>query len=171
MSEKIIKHRLFTWFEEVDSPVMPGTTVLAERIAHFGEKVDITNPAYIKRGEELDSFYTDKEAKEIEKGTYRGTESTLLYAARSGTLQAPTPLIEPIEGEHGGLDSMSTEQLAEYMVDNKLTVDQTLALLPAEPTEDEINKLLDAENLASENEPRASVTKALEAKLNAATKG
>ena len=66
MAEKIIKVRLFTWFEETDSPVHPGETVLTERIATMGQEVDITNEAYVKRGEDLDAFYTDEEAEEID---------------------------------------------------------------------------------------------------------
>ena len=40
MTEKIIKHRLFTWFEEMDSPTEPGQ--LRERVNTLGQKVDIT---------------------------------------------------------------------------------------------------------------------------------
>jgi hypothetical protein len=48
-----------------------------------------------------------------------------------------------------------------------LNVDQTLALLPEDASEDQINTLYDAENYASENDPRKGVTDRLEARLAA----
>lgn len=164
--EKIIKHRLFTWFEEVDSPVMPGTTVLAERIAHLGEKIDIPegNP-HLARGEELGSFYTDEEAKAIEDGSYRGGDRELLFAARSGRRAAPP--VAPVDGEHGDTASMDAAQLAEYIQEHRLNVDATVAL--AGDDEDSINKVLDAENIHTDNDPRKGVVDRLEAKLNAST--
>jgi hypothetical protein len=175
MAKRIIKHRLFTWFEEVDSPVQPGTTVLAERIAHFGQEIDITNPAYITRGElpEIDAFYTQTEAKAILDGSYSGPDAALLFSARSGSFAGPKQIL-PAEGEHGDVSSMDASQVAEIinpplfgLDGKKLTVTETLAL--AGEDEDSINKVLDAENIATDNSPRAGVVDALEAKLNAAT--
>lgn len=165
MAVKIIKHRLFSWFEEVDSPVHSDEKVLTERIAHLGQEVDITNPAFVKRGEELGSFYTDAEAKQIREGTYRGEDADILYRHRSGQLAAPQAAA--IEGEGPQVDSLSTEELGDYIYENKLNVDQTVAL--AGDSLESIEKVLDAENLASDNEPRKGVTDRLEAKMKAIT--
>lgn len=166
MAEKIIKHRLFTWFEKVDSLVQPGVEVLAERIAHMGEKVDITNPDYIKRGEELGSFYSDDEAKAIEAGTYRGQDAEVLMRHRTGA-SLPQPLVEPLDDEGPQTDGLSAEELAEYITSNKLNVDKTVAL--AGDTLESIELVLDAEGIATDNEPRVGVTRALEAKLTGLT--
>lgn len=163
MAEKIIKARLFTWFEEVDSPVQPGTKVLAERIAHFGQKIDVTNDAYVERGEQYDAFYTDEEAKAIEDGTYQGFDRDRLFAARAGL--RPTAPVEAIDDEHGDVASMDAAQLGEYIREHRLTVDKTVAL--AGDDEASINKVIDAENIATENEPRKGVLDRLEAKLHA----
>lgn len=159
MAVKIIKHRLFTWFENVDSPVH-GEEVLTERINHHGEEVDITNPAYIKRGEELGSFYTDEEADQIRKGTYNGFDAEALYQARR---QERTPsAIQPVDGEHGGVEGMDAAELGAYIKENSLTVSDTLALVPENADEETLQKFIDAENIATDNDPRKSVIEPLE---------
>jgi hypothetical protein len=165
--EVIIKDRLFTWFEETDSLVQPGTTVLTERIAHHGEKVDITNPVYVERGKLLGSFYTDDEAAAIEAGTYRGQDAEILYNRRAGI--RPQSQIEPVEGEGFQVGAMSAEELGDYIRENKLTVDQTVAL--AGDDLESIEKVLDAENIATDNAPRRGVEDRLEAKMTAVTQG
>ena len=162
MAVKIIKHRLFTWFQEVDSPVH-GEVVLMERIAHLGEEVDITNPAYVARGEELDSFYTDEEADQIRAGTYAGPDAVALYSARRQ--ESAVPVIQPADGEHGGVEQMDAVELGAYISDNKLTVPETLALVPEDADEETLQKFLDAENIASGNDPRTGVVDPLEKRL------
>ena len=166
MAEKIIKVRLFTWFEETDSPVHPGETVLTERIATMGQEVDITNEAYVKRGEDLDAFYTDEEAEEIRNGTYQGYDADLLYGARSGGL-AGAPVIEPAEGEHGDAESMDAAELGQYIKEQNLTVPQTVSLIPADADEGALQKFEDAENIATDNEPRSGVISAIDKRREA----
>lgn len=169
--EKIIKHRLFTWFEEMPNPLMPdGPAVFTERIAHFGEKIDVTNPAMVQRGEALGSFYTEEEAQAIEDGTYNGPDRELLFNTLSG-LGKPVPLVQAADGEHGDVSSMTSDQLGEYIATNQLNVEGTLALVPDDADTDTLNKFLDAENLATENEPRKGVTSVLERRLAEATSG
>lgn len=167
MAPKIIKHRLFTWFEEVDSPVQPGTTVLAERIAHHGEEVDVTNDAHIRRGEELNAFYTDEEADAIRAGTYRGQDAEILYRRRAGI--TPQPQIEAIDDEGPQTQTLTTEELADYIKENNLSADQTVNL--AGDDLESIERVLDAENIATDNDPRPDVVHHLEAKMRAATSG
>lgn len=164
MAKKIIKHRLFTWFEETDNPFQPGgPSVLTERIAHLGEEVDITNPVYVQRGEDLGSFYSDEEAAQIKDGTYRGASAEAVFRARAGI--AATNQIEPADDEGFQTDALTVDELADYIRENKLNVDQTVSL--AGDTIESVEKVLDAENIATDNEPRKGVTERLEVKLAA----
>lgn len=166
MNERIVKFRLVTFFDEVPNQVTPqGEPVLVERTASLGEKISL-RPIDEKRLDSLGSLYTAEEAKAIEDGTYAGRDAGQLTAARSGRRVAPAT-VEPADGEHGDLSSMDAEQLAEYITEHELNVEQTVAL--AGDDEDSINKVLDAENLATENDPRKGVVRSLEAKLNART--
>jgi hypothetical protein len=170
MAQKIIKHRLFTWFEVTPNPVDPsGPDVLTERINIAGDDVDITNEDYVKRGESLDAFYTDEEADEIRAGTYAGSDADQLYYLRSGGQTAPRVTaqgqITAASGE--STESMTAEELADHIRDNKLNVEQTVAL--AGDDLESIEKVLDAENLATDNEPRRGVVDRLEAKMSAAS--
>lgn len=165
MAERIVKFRLITYFNLVDSPVNPNEQVLVEKIGHMGQKVDINRQADLDRLDELGALYSDDEAAEIEAGTYSGPEAALLYNSRNQTLAA-TPGIEAADGEHGDVAGMDAPTLAEYIKENRLNVDSTVAL--AGDDEGSIQKVLDAENIATENEPRKGVTDRLEAKLIAA---
>lgn len=167
MAERIVKFRLITYFNEVDSPVDPNQRVLTEKIAHLGEKVDIERDADLKRLDELGALYTDDEAKAIEDGSYNGPDRAILFAARGSQQAAPS--IEPADGEHGGTDQMDAATLGDFIVEHKLNVDQTVALAGDDP--DSIQKVLDAENIATDNEPRKGVLDRLEAKLAAVTSG
>lgn len=165
-NDRIVKFRLVTYFEEVPNPVHPnGDTVLVERTAPLGAKVSL-RAADEQRLDSLGALYTKEEAKAIEDGSYKGFDSVLLYASRGG--QKPASPIQPVDGEGPQTDDMSAEELAQYITENKLNVDDTVAL--AGDDEDSINKVLDAENIASENDPRVGVVNRLEAKLNAATR-
>lgn len=173
--KKIIKIRLFTWFEKVPNPVLPnGDPVLQERIAHFGEEVDITNDYYLQRGTDEKvipggAFYSDEDADAIRNGTYRGPELALLNRARQGLYAAPKPEELEVEGEHGDIASMTVEQLAEYIKERQLSAPATVAL--AGDDEESINKVLDAEVMASGNAPRDDVVHELDAKLHAGVPG
>src|SRR4051794_32187704 len=120
MTQVMIKHRLFTWFEETDSPVQPGTTVMTERIAHMGETIDIPsdNP-HLQRGKDLDAFYTSDEAKQIGEGSYRGADADILYNRLQGI--KPASAVEPADGEGADVSGLTVEELAEYIKANKLT--------------------------------------------------
>jgi len=173
MAEKMIKHLLFTYGREVLNPhyVEGGDQpeyVVSEGLGHLGDVIDITRSYDLERGERLDAFYTDEERKQIEAGSYQGLDSPSVYQAR---LQKAQQAIQPADGEgaQAGVSEMSTEDVAEHISENKLNVQETIALAGDDP--DDIEKVLDAESIATEGEPRAGVTKALEARLAAATTG
>jgi hypothetical protein len=179
MAERIVKARLITWFERVPNPAIDdGSTVLTEKIAHMGDKVNIEDEAQLARLDGLDALYTDDETAEIEDGTYSGFDADTLERFRSGLLAQPAPppgsVVSPlaeseaITGE-GALDveTASAEEIGDYIRDNKLNATKTLDLLPDDADEDLLNKFLDAENHATGNSPRAKVERTVEAKLNA----
>ena len=166
MPEVMIKHLLVTWFRNEPSAVNPDENQRLEKINRVGDVVDIDDEASYKRLEELDSFFTDEEREAIEEGTYQGPGASSVYAALGNTSYAPQPMIEAAEGEGTQVDNMSSEELAEYINSNKLTVDATVSL--AGDDADSINKVLDAENIATDNDPRQGVVRQLEAKLASA---
>jgi hypothetical protein len=165
MTEVIVKARLITWFRNEQSAVNPDETVRMEKINHIGEKVDIDDEVSFQRLTDLDAIFTPEESEAVEEGTYTGPGAAAVYAARGETV-APEPLIEPAEGEGRQVDNLSAEELAEHIKSNRLTVEETVAL--AGDDADSINKVLDAENIATDNDPRKGVEVALEAKLAAA---
>jgi hypothetical protein len=163
----MIKHLLVTWFRNEPSPVDPEQTIRLEKINRVGDVVDIDDESSYQRLEDLGSFFTDEEREKIEEGTYTGPGAAQVYAALGNTSANPTPLIEDAEGEGRQVDNLSSEELADYIKSNRLTVEETVAL--AGDDADSINKVLDAENIATDNDPRKGVETALEAKLAAAT--
>lgn len=167
MAEKMIKVLLFTWFRNEPSAINPDEMARFEKLSRLGEVVDIDDELSLARGEELGAFFTDAEREAIEDETYTGEDALTVYQARGVTLPAES-LIQPLAGGEGPLISrLSTEQLADYIKENNLTAQQTIAL-SGEDTES-IEKVLDAENIATDNDPRKSVVNALEKKLTAAT--
>jgi hypothetical protein len=171
MAKKIIKVRLFTHFEDVDSHVEPGATARVERISHYGDEVDITDKASLARGEEFDAFFSDEEAKGIRKGEYPAGHEGLLAQARGDQLPAATTGPADVADEGPQTGELSSTELGAYIVENKLNVDQTVALAN-ESDVDDINRVLDAEDHAARlrgNDPRAGVVDRLEAKLTAAS--
>jgi len=173
MSKVIIKHRLFTWFEDVDSHVEPGTQSRVERIAHYGDDVDITDKKSLERGKELDAFFTDEEAKGIRKGEYPQGHEALLAQAQGKQLPSLPAGQAEVEDEGPQTSTLSSTELGAYIVEHKLNVDDTVALADAS-NPDDIQRVWDAEEHAArlrENDPRAGVTNKLDAMLAAASQG
>lgn len=169
MPKVIIKHRLFTWFENGESPAMPGETVRLERINHFGDEVDITDKQSYERGKQLDAFFSDEDAKKIREGTYNGPDAPLLDIF-AGKAQRPAGIVQPIEGEGPQTDNLTAQELGEYINENKLNVDDTVALAKDGDT-NSIEKVYDAEEHAAQlrgSDPRSGVTDKLDKMLQAA---
>lgn len=168
MTQVIIRHRLVTWFEEFEDKFAPGGVNRREHLAHMGEEVDIPESEYERiMGVNTSTnppFYTDEHAEQIRLGTYRGHDSEALFRMRTG--QKPQSQIEPIEGEGYDVSGMNAEELGDYIKENRLNVQDTVKL--AGDDQESIEKVLDAENYATDNKPRRGVQDALEAKLAAA---
>ena len=179
MAKKIIRHRLVTWFEEFEDKFAPGGVNLREHISHFGDDVEIPDDE-VERIESVNTkqdppFFSDEDAKAIRDGNYRGRHAALLEQFRSGVIpnRQGQGQVEPADGEGFDVSGLSAEELGEYINENKLTVDQTVALANEGDT-DSIEKVWDAENHAAQlrgNDPRKGVTDRLDSMLNAATSG
>jgi len=145
---RTIKHLLFPWLVETESPMFPGETILTERTAKQGEEVSVEElgPLALEKGERLGSFYTDEELKAQEQEA---------AAAEGGA---------PAQLEAG---ESSVDELAAYIEDNKPNVDETIALAGNDPAE--AQKVLDAETQATGGVPRAGVEKGLTAIIERST--
>jgi hypothetical protein len=170
MAEKIIKVRLFTWFENAQSAANPDEEVRLERINIIGDDVDISDEASLARGEELDAFFSDEDAAAIRDGSYDGPLADHIAIAQ-GVVAPPTGAVSAIEGEGPQTDSLSSQELGEYINENNLNVDETVALATAGDTAS-IEKVWDAEEHAAQlrgNDARKGVTDKLDAMLKAAS--
>jgi len=137
---RTIKHLLFPWLVETESPMFPGETILQERTANQGDVVLVVELGVLalEKGERLGAFYTDDELAAMEE-----------EAAEPATVAAEEP------------GTMSVDELAAYIEEHKPNVDQTVALADNDP--DQAEKVLEAETQATGGVPRAGVEKGLEA--------
>lgn len=174
MAEKMIKHLLFSYGSEIDNPMyVEGeegvpSRVVVEGLASIGSTVDITRQYDLVRGEEYDAFFTDEEKAAIDEGTYDGPLLPALqahgYLGGQSAYQGQS--IEQIEAMSGGggapidVASSSAEEIAEFISTNKPNVSETVALAQNDP--DLAEKVLDAEVIATESDPRTGVENALE---------
>lgn len=167
--ERRVKYRLITWFETVDDPTSPGGKVMREHVGHLGEVVDLPDSEAARLDDRErypgGALYTDEENAAIEDGSYAGPDRHILAAARAGI--KPQSRIEPADGEGIQTSQMDSQELGEYIKENNLTIPQTLDLLSEDADEDEINKLYDAEAIATDNSPRKGVADTLDARLAA----
>lgn len=174
--ERMVKALLVTYHVEVDAPGSPSGKALAERLVHLGDIVDASEipPAELDRLERAGAFYSVEDHKAIKAGKYKGPDAASVRAALNDA-RVIQPLDEEVEetAAEFDLESMSDEQVAQYILDNNLNVDKTLALAE-NATSDQLEKLLDAESLVAntnEADPRKGVVKGIEAKLSALTTG
>ena len=163
--EKQIKFRLFHYYEEGPDPTDDSKKVLREKVASFGQIVDIEREEDIERGERLGAFYSDEEKDAIAEGSFRGpgAEELRSNAGLPGG-QTGEGTVEPVDGEVPDISDMSSEEVAQIISEGNggrgLNVNETIAL--AQNDAELAEKVLDAETIASESDPRAGVEKALE---------
>jgi len=169
MAEKMIKHLLFSYGQERDNPMyiegeegVPAR-ILVEGVAQIGDVVDVTRQYDIVRGEEAGAFFSDEERAEIEDGTYEGELLAALQAhgylgGREAYTGPPQPAALPAAGTID-VSTASAEEIAEYISANKPNVAETVAMAQNNP--DYAEKVLDAEVIATESDPRAGVENAL----------
>jgi hypothetical protein len=131
MAEKTIRIRFFTYNVEVDHPSDPGEKMIMSQTAWRGETVDL-NDADVKRGEAIHAF-VGSEPEEAESSA----------------------------GVALDLDSASDAELAEWIENDKPTVQEVVDAADGDP--ELADRLLDAENSATGNDPRKGVVEGLAA--------
>jgi hypothetical protein len=168
--EKTIKFRLFHYYVEQPNMADPqGNNVLVEKFASLGQTVDIPRQEDLQRGEELGAFFSDEEAEAIANGTFQGPTRDIVYRSRSGVI--PAQISEEGGSASSGeinVKSASSDELGEYIRENKLTVQDVKDLVPDDADTELLEKVWDAESYATDNEPRKGVTDFLDARLAAA---
>lgn len=162
--KKIIAFRFFDWSDpDPDGRKdVAGNPVRLVRHASFGEEVEIPDDQ-IARGEELGAFFSDEDAEAIRAGTYSGPVAHLLPGQRRIPQAAEGDVIAL-----GDLDVANADaaEIAAYIQEHKLTVGDTVAL--AGDDKDLAEKILDAEEIATQGSPRAGVEKGIEAVMSRA---
>jgi hypothetical protein len=140
--DRVVKHLMFSYVKESPSPVNPGATIYTEGIAKRGEVLEAgVLPDHERdKGDKLGSFYNEAETDVLKKG---GVSEERVA-----------------EGE-GDVQNMSVEELADYINENKLSVNDTIEL--AGEDGELAERLLDAETLARGNDPRKGVEEGLTA--------
>lgn len=151
---RTVKHLLFTYHVIAPSPMIPGQEIIMEKNARRGEVIylDELGTYYQAFGERHGAFFTDDELAEYERA---GVDPASLAELPPGQGQ-----IEAAEGEGVNFKEMGSDEMAEYLEENQPNVDETLALVEGDA--DAARRLLDAENIVTNNDPRAGVEKGVE---------
>jgi hypothetical protein len=143
MDERIVKVLGFTYAKKRESQYAPGTFIVEHAFANRGDTIDFDSLDSIdkERADQHDVFYSKEEAKRIQDGL------------------PPTSAAGPDQEEIVLGPDSSVDDLAEWIKDDGPTVDEVLELAD---TPEMAQKLLEAENKATGNEPRVGLVKGLE---------
>jgi hypothetical protein len=132
------------------------------RILSAAVKVDGGKYGEVSRGEELPDNLDKGEAKRLRDAGYLCSPEDLARADAIRAGQAVDPVDTQVELGAFEATKATDDELAAYILDQKLTVDDTVALAGDDP---ELRaRVLAAEGVASSGSPRAGVVKALEVK-------
>jgi hypothetical protein len=137
---RIVRALRFLYVVAVQDPT--GTTVLEPREAVAGEEVSLEQiglSAQMK-GESSHAFYTDDEREALEAGSDPDAEA--------GS-----------DADGSDVGALGEYELAEHIKTNNLTVNETIALANGDP--DMAHRVLQAENIATDGEPRKGVEQGL----------
>src|SRR5262252_6747489 len=139
--DRVVRNLRFLYTVQTEDPA--GMKVVEPREALAGETVTLDQIGQIAlmKGEKSHAFYTTEERERIEAGAN------------------PDQPLSPAEG--GDVSSLGEYELAEYIKENNLTVNETVGL--AGTDKDLAHRLLQAENIATDGEPRKGVEAGLTA--------
>ena len=180
--EKVVKVLAFVYHEEVENPFAPGTQMVQQKVAYRGEKLDTDalRPYDQQRAEEHGVFAesaseiknlppgptiaeasVDKsEMTEEQRQAVEQTEGAT--GDRQGAIAIPPPPAGSAGGDEIVLDeSTPTSELADWIREDRPTIDEVVELAEGNP--EFAQKLLDAENQATDNDPRKGVQAGLTA--------
>jgi len=140
--DRVVRVLSFAYTVAVEDP--SGLKSIEVREAHRGDTVTLEQIGLIAqtKGEKAHSFYTDEEREALEEGR---------------DPDAP----EGSAGASGSISEMGEYELAEYIKEQNLTVGDTVAL--AGTDKDLAHRVLQAENIATDGEPRKGVEAGLTA--------
>jgi hypothetical protein len=139
---RVIRALRFLYTVGVEDPA--GNVIVESREAFMGEEVNIDQIGLLAqmKGEESHAFYTDEERERLEAGQNPDAAG---QAVTSGS----------------DVSSLGEYELAGYIKENNLTVNQTVDLAAGD--KDLAQRLLLAENIATDGEPRKGVEAGLTA--------
>lgn len=145
MDERTVKVRGFVYHKEGENPYQPGTVTVRQAIAVRGDKLDYNSlsPGDKQRADENDVFYTEEEAARLDE---------------QGNLQAAPPELSTQDGEIILDENSSVEELAAWIAEDSPKIDEVLELADSPEM---AQKLLDAENQATDNDPRKGLLEGL----------
>jgi hypothetical protein len=138
--ERVVKFLQFPYMTLEASPALAGVEVLVEKVAYTGDTVfvDELGPMYLEKGERLGAFYTTAELDAMEEGG-----------------DVTTGEVAPAD-----FSEMGAHELAEYIEKNQPNVSDTIAL--AGNDADAAKRVLEAENIVTDNDPRKGVVDGLQ---------
>ena len=150
MAERTVKFLSIRYAVEEEHPFQingDGTPLMQLKLktAQFGEKVDIPRDEDLRRLEHFGAIATEEEQADLDAKADQTALEQLGTEESSG-------------GED--LSGKSAEDLATWIDETKPTVNDMLQAAHDDP--DLAERLLDAENLATNNDPRAGVVNGLE---------
>lgn len=152
MAERTVKHLSIRYWEEAEHPFQVSSETgrplktLQLRTAQFGEKVNIERKEDLKRLEHYGAIATQEEQDELDAVADQ-TALEQLGAESSG------------DESDGELSGKTTEELGEWIRENGPTVNDLLQAANDDP--DLAERLIDAENLATNNDPRTTLIEGL----------
>jgi hypothetical protein len=139
---RVVKALMFPYMVIAPNPSIVGQEILVEKVASRGDivTIDQIGSIYLAKGERPDvqAFYTTAELEQL-----KGAGST----AANPTATA--------EGIPDNFNELSAQEMSEVIADNKPTVNELLAAVGNDS--DAAARLLDAENIATDNDPRRSL--------------
>lgn len=146
---RVVKHLIFPYFYEGESPMQPGMNVFFEKMLKRGEILNIEEsgirPADLAKGESLGSFFNDEE-----------------LAAMENAGQAPE---NPDANPSFNASEAGEHELAEHITEQRLNIDETVALSGGDPVV--AQRILEAESIASGGDSRKGVVAGLTAVIEA----
>jgi hypothetical protein len=133
--DRIVRNLRFMYTVQYEDDA--GNTLVSAQEALQGDTVTLEQIGQLglKKGEESHAFYTSEERERIEAG---------------GSPDEPLAL-----GSGGDVSTMGEYELSEYIKTNNLTVSDTIALAGGD--KDLAHRVLQAENIATDGEPRKGV--------------
>jgi hypothetical protein len=147
---RVIKTLMFPYMVIAPNPSVIGQEILVEKVASRGDivSVDQIGLHYLAKGERPDvqAFYTTAELESLQGAA----------TPQNPTGEAPAGG----DGIPGNFNELSAQEMSVIIEEQKPTTNELLSAVGND--KDAAQRLLDAENIATDNDPRAGVRKGVE---------